>query len=162
MSAPAPALAPSTHRRMTVRLADVAAVTAWLSVVFGLAVVFFPATFPKMVADSWQSGRLTMAMSIFAVLVDLGLYLWLAHRLSVTPPYLLAGLCLGLLPVAIVTGLSMLLQSAVAYMLQGYFSNVQARVNEEVLTSTYLTLIASIFLPFLVIRLMQHFRAKSS
>ena len=147
---------------MTVRLADVAAVVGWVSVMFGLAVVLFPAWFPKLVATAWQNGRLSFGMSIFAVVVDLGLYLYLAHRLSVTPPYLAVGACLGLLPVAIVTGFSMLLQSAMAYILQGYFANVQERVNEEILTNTYLTLVASIFLPSLVIRLMQHFKTKTS
>lgn len=35
----------------------------------------------------------------------------------------------------------------------------QARMNEEVLAHTYLALVSAVFLPFLVIRLLQQFKA---
>jgi hypothetical protein len=40
--------------------------------------------------------------------------------------------------------------------------NVQARVGEEILAHTYLGLVSAVFLPFLVIRLLQQFKAANS
>lgn len=59
-------------------------------------------------------------------------------------------------------GVSFLLQGAVAHTLSGDLPNLQARVNEEILAHTYLGLVSAVFLPFLMIRLLQQSKGTSS
>jgi hypothetical protein len=40
--------------------------------------------------------------------------------------------------------------------------NLQGRVGEEILAHTYLQLVSAVFLPFLVIRLLQQFKATNN
>jgi hypothetical protein len=53
------------------------------------------------------------------------------------------------------------MESAVAQTISLDLLNLQARINEEVLARTYLGLVSAVFLPFLVIRLLQQFKATS-
>lgn len=163
MSAPAPALALTQPRyfRVIVRLADPSLAVAYFSVVFAAVLVCFPVSFPGLIARSWSSGRLAPAMMVFTVLFDIGLYLRVAHVRS-EKPAILAASCLGCSPVIVVTALHFLLQTAIAYTLSAYDWNVQARVVEEILAHTYFTLVSAVFLPFLVIRLMQQFNTRNS
>jgi hypothetical protein len=161
MSAPAPALAKVERRIVIVRLADSAEVIAALSFVFGLLLVMFPVSFPQMIVSSWQHGQLMPAMMIFTFLLDTILYLRVAHILSAKPGAVAAA-CLGSLPLLVVGGLSILLQSAVRHTLAADVPNLQARVGEEVLAHTYLGLVSAIFLPFVVIRLLQQLKPKNS
>ena len=161
MSAPAPALAKPERRTVAVRLADVSVTVACLSLVFGLLLVFFPVSFPRSVLHSWQSGKLVVVMLVIALSVDAYLYFRVAYLLSARPTALAAA-CLGSLPIIVVAGCSLLLQSAVTQTLAVGLPNPQARVGEEVLAHTYLGLVSAVFLPFLVIRLLQQFRAASS
>jgi hypothetical protein len=82
-------------------------------------------------------------------------------RLSAKPT-VLAGACLGSLPIVVVAVLSFCLQGAVDYTLSGDLPNLQARVGEEILAHTYLGLVSGVSLPFLVIRLLQQLKAASS
>jgi len=161
VSAPAPALATPERRTVAVRLADVAVTVAYLSLVFGLLLVFFPVSFPRIILHSWQSGNLIVAMLVIALTLDAYLYFRIAYLLSARPTALAAA-CLGSLPIIVVGGCSILLQSAVAQTLAVDLPNPQARVGEEVLAHTYVGLVSGVFLPFLVIRLLQQFRATNS
>jgi hypothetical protein len=154
-------LAKPERRTVAVRLADVSVTIAYLSLVFGLLLVFFPVSFPRTVLHSWQSGKLVVAMLVIALSVDAYLYFRVAYLLSARPTALAAA-CLGSLPIMVVAGCSLLLQSAVTQTLAVGLPNPQARVGEEVLAHTYLGLVSAVFLPFLVIRLLQQFRAASS
>ncbi len=160
MSAPAPALAKAPHRTVTVRLADPAAAVAYLSVAFALGMVFSPVSFPGIIVRAWQQGRLMPAMMVFTLLLDAALYLRVAHLLS-TKPRLLVAAGLGSLPIFIIVGLRILFETAVSHALVGYFSNASDRVAEEILAHTYFTMVAAVFLPFLLIRLMQQFQART-
>jgi hypothetical protein len=163
MSAPAPALAKaqSERRIVVVRLADSAEAVAILSAVFALLLITFPASFPRLIVNSWQHGQLLPVMMALTLLLDGCLYFRVAHLLSAKPGPIAAA-CLGSLPLLVVAGLSLLLQSAVHRTLSLSFDlpNLQARVGEEILAHTYLGLVAAIFLPFLVIRLLQQVRGK--
>ena len=161
MSAPAPALAKAPRRTVTVRLADVAVTVAYLSLVFGFLLVSFPVSFARIIQNSWLNGNLTVAMMVIALSIDACLYVRIAYRLSAKPT-VLAAACLGFLPIVVVAGLSSCLQGAVNYTVSGDLPNLQARVGEEILAHTYLGLVSGIFLPFLVIRLLQQLKAASS
>ena len=160
MSAPAPALANGKRRIAVVRLADPAVAVAWVSVVFGLLLVFLPVSFPHTIIQNWENGRLTPVMVLFTVLLDLAIYLRIVHKL-VAKPSVLASISLGLLPPMITVGLSFLLQWAIATEFSGYITNVQARVQEEVVFHTYFALVSAVFVPFLLVRLIQHSEADS-
>lgn len=100
-------------------------------------------------------------MMVLALLIDACLYVRIAYRLSAKPT-VLAAACLGSLPMIVVVGLSFLLQGAVGYTISGGLPNLQARVGEEILAHTYLGLVSAVFLPFLVIRLLQQLKATNS
>ena len=160
MSAAAPAVAKQPQRRIVVvRLADSAEAVAVLSAVFALLLITFPVSFPRLIVTGWQHGQLIPAMMALTLLLDGGLYFRVAHLLSAKPGPIAAA-CLGSLPLLVVGGLSLLLQSAVHRTLSFDLPNLQARVGEEILAHTYLGLVAAIFLPFLVIRLLQQVRGK--
>ena len=134
---------------------------AVLSLVFGLLLVLFPVSFPKAIVASWERGQLMPVMMALALLLDTCLYLRIAIMRSAKPG-LVAAACLGSLPLLVVGGLSLLLQSAVSLTLALDMPNLQLRVGEEILAHTYLGLISAVFLPFLVIRLLQQFKATNS
>jgi hypothetical protein len=161
VSAAAPALAKTPRQLAVVRLADASEAVAVLSFVFGLMLVFFPVSFPQMIVRSWQSGQLMPVMMVFTLLLDTCLYLRVAYLQSAKPRPVAAA-CLGSLPLLVVGGLSLLLRSAVSHTLLLDMPNVQARVGEEILAHTYLGLVSAVFLPFLVIRLLQQFKAANS
>jgi hypothetical protein len=161
VSAPAPALAKTQRQLAVVRLADASEAVAALSFIFGLLLVFFPVLFPQMIVSSWQRGQLMPLMMIFTFLLDTCLYLRVAYLQSAKPRPVAAA-CLGSLPLLVVGGLSLLLRSAVSHTLSAGMPNLQARVGEEILAHTYLGLVAAVFLPFLVIRLLQQFKAANS
>jgi len=160
VSAPAPALAKPQRPAVVVRLADVSAVVASVSLIFGLLVVFFPVSFPRIIVASWQRGYLVLVMMVLALALDTFLYLRISYLRSSKPTVLVAA-CLGSLPIIIVGGLSFLLGSTVTQTLSLDLPNLQARVNEEILAHTYLGLVSGVFLPFLVIRLLQQFKPRS-
>lgn len=163
MSAPAPAPVPAsavTQRRIVVvRLADSAEAVAVLSGVFAILLIAFPVSFPHLIVNWWQHGHLMPTMMAFTLLLDGCLYFRVAHLLSAKPG-IVGAACLGSLPLLVVGGLSVLLQSAVHHTLSFDLPNLQGRVGEEILAHTYLGLVAAIFLPFLVIRLLQQFKGK--
>jgi hypothetical protein len=161
VSAPAPALAKTPRRVVTVRLADAAEAVAALSLVFGLLLVFFPVSFPAIIVHSWQRGQLILGMMVFTLLLDTCLYLRVTYIRAATPG-VVAAVCLGSLPLLVVGGLSLLLQGAVSQMVSADMPNLQLRVGEEILAHTYLGLVSAVFLPFLVIRLLQQFKATNS
>ena len=158
MSAPAPALAKPQRPRVVVRLADAAVTVAFLSLIFGLVLVFFPVSFPRIIVTSWQRGYLVVVMMAITLVLDAVVYLRVAYLRKAKPPILVTA-CLGSLPIMVVGGLSFLMESAVTQTISLDLPNVQARVNEEILAHTYLGLVSAVFLPFLVIRLLQQFKA---
>jgi hypothetical protein len=161
MTAAAPALAKVQPRIVVVRLADSAEAVAVLSTVFGLLLVFFPVTFPKLIVNSWQQGQLMPFIMVFTFFLDTFLYLRVAHLLKARPG-IVAAACLGSLPLVVVGGLNLLLQAAVHHTLSIDLPNLQSRVGEEILAHTYLQLVSAVFLPFLVIRLLQQFKATNN
>ena len=161
MSAPAPALARKPERWVIVRLADAAEAVAFFSLVFGLLLLAFPVAFPRIIVNSWERGQLTPLMMVFTLLLDTVLYLRVAIVRSARPR-VGAAVCLGSLPLLVVGGLSPLLRGAVARMLSEDLPNLQARVGEEIVAHTYLGLVFGVFLPFLVIRLLQQFKSSHS
>jgi hypothetical protein len=138
-------------------MADAAEAIASLSIAFALALVLFPVSFPRIVVNSWQHGQLVPAIMVFIFLLDMWLYLRIARRLSAKPG-VLAGVCLGALPILTLGGLAVLMERAVRYTIATDLPNLQARVGEEILIHTYLGLVSGVFLPFLVIRLFQQRR----
>jgi len=161
MSAAAPALAKKAERRIVVvRLADAAEAVAFVSAVFAVALIVFPTSFPHLIVSSWQHGQLMAVMMAFTLVLDGCLYFRVAHLLSARPG-LVAAACLGSMPLLVVGGLSILLQAAVKHTLALDLPNLQGRVGEEILAHTYLALVAAVFLPFLVIRLLQQFKTKN-
>lgn len=161
MSAPAPALANEPRRTVAMRLADPAAMLAYVSFIFGLLLVFFPVSFPQIIIHNWQNARLTPIMILFTVSLNLGLYLKVTYQRSARPG-ILASACLGSVPVFVLAGLNLLLQATIAHTLSGDIRNALARVDEDILTQTYFALIAAIFAPFLLIRLGQQFHKNNS
>ena len=158
MSAPAPALAKPQRPKVIVRLADAAVAVASLSLIFGLLLVFFPVAFPRIIAASRQRGYLAMVLMVLTLVLDAFLCLRASYLRSAKPTVLVAA-CLGSLPIIVVGGLSFLMESAVTQTISLDLPNLQARMNEEVLAHTYLGLVSAVFLPFLVIRLLQQFKA---
>jgi len=162
VSAPAPALAAKAERRIAVvRLADASDAVASVSVMFGALLVLFPVEFPRLIVNSWEHGRLMPVMMGFTFLLDTFLYLRVAYMQSAKPGFVAAA-CLGSLPLLVVGGLSLLLQTAVRQTMAMDLPHLEARVGEEVLAHTYLGLVAGVFLPFLVVRLLRQFRATNS
>jgi len=158
MSAPATALAKAQGRRIVVvRLADAAEAVAFLSLAFGLLLVFFPVSFPKMIVHGWEQGHLVPAMMLITLLLDTSIYLRVTHFHSAKPG-MVGAACLGALPLMIIGGLSFLLQAAVSHTLSIDLPNLQGRIGEEILAHTYLGLVAAVFLPFMMIRLLQGFK----
>jgi len=158
VSAPAPALATPQRRRVVVRLADAAVAVTSLSLIFFLLLVFFPVSFPRIIVTSWQRGYLAVVVMVLTLVLDAFIYLRAAYLRSVKPTILVAA-CLASLPIIVVGGLSFLMESAVTQTISLDLPNLQARMNEEVLAHTYLALVSAVFLPFLVIRLLQQFKA---
>ena len=154
----APALAKPQRPKVIVRLADAALAVASLSLIFFLLLVFFPVSFPRIILTSWQRGYLAVVLMVLTLVLDSFLYLRVAYLRSAKPTVLVAA-CLGSLPIIIVGGLSFLMESAVTQTISLDLPNLQARMNEEVLAHTYLGLVSAVFLPFLVIRLLQQFKA---
>jgi len=154
VSAPAPALAKPQRPKVIVRLADAAVAVASLSLIFFLLLVFFPVSFPRIIVTSWQRGYLAVVLMVVTLVLDSFLYLRVAYLRSAKPTVLVAA-CLGSLPIIVVGGLSFLMESAVTQTISLDLPNLQARMNEEVLAHTYLGLVSAVFLPFLVIRLLQ-------
>jgi hypothetical protein len=132
---------------------------ATLSLIFGLLLVFFPVAFPRIIVTSWQRGYLAMVLMVLTLVLDAFLYLRASYLRSAKPTVLVAA-CLGSLPI-VVGGLSFLMESAVAQTISLDLPNLQARIHEEVLAHTYLGLVSAVFLPFLVIRLLQRSKATS-
>jgi hypothetical protein len=161
VNAPAPALANEPRRTVAMRLSDPAETLGYLSLVFGLLLVFFPVSFPRMIVQNWENARLTPTMILFTVLLNVGIYLRVAHRRSAKPG-IIAATCLGGVPVVVLVGLNFWLQATIAGTLNQYISSAPARVNEEILAHTFFALIAAIFTPFLLIRFAQQFRQKQS
>ena len=162
MSAAAPALANAPQRRIvTVRLADSGIVVAYLSLIFGLLLVVLPVSFPRLIMNSWQNGSLMLAVTILALAIDAYLYIRIAYLLSAKPT-VLAAACLGSLPIIVVVGHVLLLDASVAHTLAADLPNLKARVGEEVLAHTYFSLVSAIFVPFVVIRLLQQFKSRIS
>jgi hypothetical protein len=161
VSAPAPALAKTPRQLAVVRLADASEAVAVLSFVFALLLVFFPTSFPEMIVKSWQLGQLLPILMVFTFLLDTCLYLRVAYLQSAKPRPVAAA-CLGSLPLLVVAGLSVLQRSAVSHTLAAGMPNLQARVGEVILAHTYLELVSAVFLPFLVVRLLQQFKAANS
>jgi len=161
MSSSAPALAKAQPERriVVVRLADSAEAVAVLSALFALLLIAFPVSFPRMIVNGWQHGQLIPVMMAVTLLLDGCLYFRVAHLLAAKPGPVAAA-CLGSLPLLVVGGLSLLLQSAVHHTISLDLPNLQSRVGEEILAHTYLGLVAAIFLPFLVIRLLQQAKGK--
>ncbi len=162
MNAPAvaPVLAKEPRRTVALRLADPGIMLAYVSLVFGLLLIFFRASFPRIIIQSWQNDRLMAAMILFTVLLNLGLYLRVAHQRSAKPG-IAAAACLGCVPVVVLAGFNKFVLLAVDYvdfMSSGQATNLQARIDEEILALTYFAMIAAIFTPFLLIRLAQQFR----
>ena len=144
---------------MVVRLGDSAEAVAVLSALFALLLIAFPVSFPRMIVNGWQHGQLIPVMMAVTLLLDGCLYFRVAHLLAAKPGPVAAA-CLGSLPLLVVGGLSLLLQSAVHHTISLDLPNLQSRVGEEILAHTYLGLVAAIFLPFLVIRLLQQAKGK--
>ena len=161
MSAPAPALAKEPRRVVTMRLADPAATLAYLSLTFCVLLVVFPISFPRIIVQSWQDARLMPIMILFIVLLNVGIYLRVAHVRSAQPG-IMAACCLGCVPVLVLVALNFWLQMTIAHTLSGYLPNAAARVDEEILAHTYFASVAGIFTPFLIIRFGQQFRQKRS
>jgi hypothetical protein len=161
MSASAPALAKEPRRTVAMRLADPAAMLAYVSFIFGLLLVFFPVSFPLLIIHNWQNARLTPILILFTVSLNLGLYLKVTYQRSAKPG-MLASACLGSVPVFVLAALNLLLQATIAHTLSGDIRNAPARVDEEILAQTYFALIAAIFAPFLLIRLGQQFHKTNS
>jgi hypothetical protein len=124
---------------------------------FGLLLVFFPESFPRIIIRNWQNAYLTPILIVLTVSLNLGLYLRVTYQRSAKPG-LVASACLGSIPVFVLAGLNFVLQSTIAHTLSSDVPNGLARVNEEILANTYFALIAAIFAPFLLIRLGQQFR----
>lgn len=160
MSAAAAALAKSTRRVVVVRMADAAEAIAVLSIAFALALIGFPVSLPRLIVNTWQHGQLTLAMMALVFMLDMFLYLRVAHIRFAKPGYG-AAMCLGSLPIVTLTGLAVLLERAVHYTILTDLPNLQARLGEEILAHTYLGLVSGIFFPFLVIRLWQQFQNQS-
>ena len=158
MSAAAPALVKERRGTLAMRLADPAATLAYLSLFFGLLLVLFPVSFPRIILANWQSARLTPLMILFTVSVNLGLYLAVAHQRSAKPG-ILAAACLGSLPVFLLAALNFVLQATIAHTFAGSSPNASLLVDEEILAHTYFAMIAAIFFPFLMIRLAQQFQS---
>jgi hypothetical protein len=131
-----------------------------LSLIFGLLFVFFPVAFPRIIVTSWPRGHLAVVLMVLTLVLDAFLYLRASYLRSATPTVLVAA-CLGSSPIIVVGGLGFLMESAVAQTISLDLLNLQARINEEVLARTYLGLVSAVFLPFLVIRLLQQFKATS-
>jgi hypothetical protein len=157
MSAPAPALAAKPRRIVVVRLADSSQVLGILSLVYAALLVLFPVSFPNLIVKSWERGQLLPLMMAFTFLLDTCLYLRIAQRLSAKPG-ILAAACLGCLPLLVVGASSVLLQKSVKCTLLSDLPNLHAQVGEEILAHTYFGLVSAVFLPFLVIRLLQQFK----
>jgi hypothetical protein len=153
-------LAKPQRPKVIVRLADAAVAVASLSLIFGLFLVFFPVAFPRIIVTSWQRGHLAVVLMVLTLVLDAFLYLRASYLRSAKPTVLVAA-CLGSLPIIVVGGLSFFMESAVAQTISLDLPNLQARINEEVLAHTYLGLVSAVFLPFLVIRLLQQFKATS-
>ena len=117
--------------------------------------------FPETIVRNWQRGKLMPIMMVFTLLLDTCLYLRVAYLQSAKPRPL-AAVCLGSLPLLVIGGLSLLLQSAVRNTISAGLPNLQGRIGEEILAQTYLGLVCAVFLPFLVIRLLQQFKAGNS
>lgn len=161
MSAPAPALVKEHRRTVAMRLADPAAMLAYVSLVFGLLLILFPVSFPRLILQNWLNARLTPIMILFTVSLNLGLYLTVTYQRSAKPGVVAAG-CLGSVPVFVLAGLNFVLQATIAHTLSSTISNAPARVDEEILAHTYFALIAAVFAPFLLIRLAQQFHKNNS
>lgn len=156
MSAAATALAKEPRRTVAMRLADPAAMLAYVSLAFGLLLVLFPASFPRLIIQNWQSARLTPILILFTVSLNLGLYLTITYQRCARPG-LVASACLGSVPVVVLAGLNLVLQATISHTFVGNVPNAMARVDEEILAQTYFAIVAAIFAPFLLIRLGQQF-----
>src|SRR5260370_32592220 len=117
---------------LVLRLSDPAATLAYVSFIFGLLLVVFPVSFPRIIVHNWQNARLTPIMILFTVSLNLGLYLSVAHQRS-SKPGILAAACLGSVPVFLLAGLNFLLQATIAHTLSGNMPNALARGDEEII-----------------------------
>ena len=153
MSAPAPAPVPQQRRMLRIRLSDPAAAAAYVSLMFAVLVLIFPARFPALLADGWFTGRLTPALIVIAGLLNAGVYLRVAHLRSAKPG-LAGSAVLGMLTALTLVGL-MLLESQVVRVQISHASNPQAYVTEEILAHTYFGVISGLFIPYLFLRFAQ-------
>lgn len=154
MSAPAAAPMPAPRRTVRIRLGGPAVAMGYLSSGFGLLLVLFPVSFPRLIAESWQNNRLTPSILCLSALLNAAIYLRMAHLRGAKPDFVSSG-WLGFLTALTVVGFNFLVQSAVLHAQLEFLPGTQARINEEILAQTYFGLISAIFLPYLVLRFTQ-------
>ena len=155
MSAAALGLAVAPKPIVKVRLADAAVAGGWVSLIFSLLLVAFPASFPEVIVESWFDGRLTTGMLLFALLFNCARYARIARlRSAKTDP--LAFLAIGLGTAITVICFSLIFPAIALMTLPG----LDVRAYEEVLALAYFAVVAAVFFPFLVIRFTQDLRKR--
>src|SRR5579862_2572009 len=122
MSAAAPALAKEPRRTVAMRLADPAAMLAYVSLAFGLLLLLFPVWFPHIIIQNWQSARLPPIMILFTVSLNLGLYITITYQRSARPG-LFASAFLASVPVFVLAALNLVLQATITHTFSGNIPN---------------------------------------
>ena len=156
MSAPAPALDPTPEPIVVIRLSDSAALAAYVSFAFAIALALFPASFPAVISKNWLNGHLVLILALCSCLLNAVSYLRVAHMVS-RKPGLLASAALGFFTVVTVVGLTVIETKVIGSWIIG-LPNPQPRLTEEILAHTYFTLMSSLFFPFLAVRFLQRFK----
>jgi len=155
-----PRLIPARYQTTKIRLSDAAGVGGTLSLLFGVLVLLFPDTFPRIIAENWESGRLTALMAFGALIVNGAIYLRVVH-LRHSRAQLWTSAYIAFLTVVVIVGFSFLEHAAVLRTELQLLPQPALREREEILAHTYFALIAAIFIPFLLVRLTQNFKRKS-
>jgi|GEM_PF-6825536 len=147
------------QRAVRIRIGDSAIMAAVVSLVYGLCVIASPRVFPEILAAQFERGVLTTGIGLLALALNLGWYWRIAKRRQASLNALTV-IALVVLSLFFTVCFSVLVNNSMLKAVAGIEHTYQ-QVTEEVLVYTYMALVASIFLPYLVLRLTQDYIPKT-
>jgi hypothetical protein len=154
-----PEKAPPRQRTKKIRVGDSAIMAAVVSLVYGACVIAAPRVFPEILAAQFERGVLTTGIGLLALALNLGWY-WRIAKMRQSSLSALTVIALVLLSLFFTACFSVLVNNSMLRAVAGG-EHSYMQVTEEVLVYTYMALVASIFLPYLVLRLTQDYIPKT-
>ena len=145
-----------------VRLSDSAVLAGAVSLLYALALIVYPRTFPEMLERTWAGGHIFLALAVLLLVANEILFVFISRRRSQKPDLLTAGY-IALLTIGVLFVFRLLVNAADAQtQLSHIFLHVARGVrdgisSEELVIYTHLAMVSGIVLPYLLVRVTQNY-----